>query len=176
MTSFIMVLVVGVLTLLMVTASRSATQVGDRHVLEYSVVWRWLVRAFWLFPIVIALVGIFSGPDPGERWIPVAIILGFTAICLPLTLEVFRRRIELSESGISQKSAWSQPLTIAWNDVRDVAWKHSGDIDVLSKRGKRVRVSVWLSGMDTFAEALETHLAHVPSTAVVVKRILSVRV
>ncbi|HEX7465090.1 MAG TPA: hypothetical protein VF309_00515, partial [Usitatibacter sp.] len=149
---------------------------GDLQVLAYSKVWKWLVRAFWIFPVVIALVGVFSPPVPGERWIPFAIIGGFTALCWPLTLEVFRRRIELGESGISQQSAWSRPVTIAWKDVRDVAFKLSGDIELVSTRGKKVRVSVYLSGMETFAETLERRLAHLPSTAAVVKKIRATRV
>jgi hypothetical protein len=176
MTSIVMGLVVGALTLLMVTAGRSATVVGDLQVLTYSKVWKGLVRALWIFPVVIALVGVFSPPAPGERWIPFAIIAGFAAICWPLTLEVFRRKIELGESGISQESAWSQPVKIAWKDVRDVAFKLSGEVEVLSTRGKKVRVSLYLSGRETFAELLETHLARLPSTAGVAKRIRAHRV
>jgi hypothetical protein len=176
MTSIIMFVVVGSLVALMVSASRTAAQVGDLQVLTYSNLWKWVVRIGWLFPIVIALVGVFSPPSPGERWIPLAIIAGFSAICWPLTLEVFRRKIELSESGISQKSAWSRPLTIAWKDVRDVVFKLSAEIEVRPARGRSVRVSLYLSGMETFAEMLETHLARLPSTAGVVKKIRAHRV
>src|SRR5471030_1196342 len=173
---FVPILVVAALTWLMVSASRTAKREGDVDVLTYSNAWKGLVRAVWIFPIVIALVGVFSPPSPGERWIPLAIIAGFSAICWPLTLEVFRRKIELSESGISQKSAWSQPLTIAWKDVRDVVFKLSAEIEVRPARGRSVRVSLYLSGMETFAEMLETHLARLPSTAGVVKKIRAHRV
>jgi hypothetical protein len=168
--------VMAVLTLLMVTASRSAAVEGDKQVLTYSNVWKMVVRAGWLFPIVIAVVCVFSPPVPGERWIPFAIIGGFAAIAWPLTLEVFRRRIELDESGISQKSPWSQPVAIAWKDVRSVAFKMSGEVEVLSTRGKKVRVSIYLSGMETLAVTLETRLARLPSTAGVVTKIRAVRV
>jgi hypothetical protein len=177
MTSYIVpILVVAALTWLMVSASRTAKREGDVDVLTYSGAWKGLVRAMWIFPVVIALVGIFSPPEPGERWIPFAIIAGFAAICWPLTLEVFRRVIELSDAGISQRSAWSKPVKIAWKDVRDVAFKLSGEVEVKPARGRSVRVSVYLSGMETLAEALETRLANLPSTAGVVNKIRAHRV
>jgi hypothetical protein len=177
MTSYIVpIIVVAALAWLMVSASRTAKRDGDVDVLTYSSAWKGLVRAMWIFPIVIALVGIFSPPAPGERWIPFAIIAGFAAICWPLTLEVFRRVIELSDAGISQRSAWSKPVTIAWKDVRDVAVKLSGEVEVKPARGRSARVSLYLSGLETFAEALEKHLAHLPATAGVVKKIRAHRV
>ena len=152
-------------------AARKARRVGVSEVLDYGPVWNGLSQVLWLFPFAIALVNWYSPPSPEERWIPVWIIVGFCALLLPLTLEVFQRKIELTDQGISQKSAWSKPVKIAWKDVRDVAWKISSEVEVQPKSGRSIRVNAWLSGMETFAEVLEKRLANLPSIPKVVNTI-----
>lgn len=176
MHNIVLVLVVATLTLLLASASRRGVREDGRMVLVYSPVWKGLVRILWAFPAVIAAVSIFSPPDPGERWIPFAIIFGFAALALPLTLEVMRRRIELTDSGISRISPWSAPLTIAWRDVRTVKWLGlSSEIELRSARAK-VKVSLWLSGMESFAEALDEQLAHLPAVPEVTRKLRAFRV
>lgn len=136
--------------------------------------WKWLTKLLWLFPLVIAIVSVASPPRAGEGWIPFAIMAGFSAICVPLTLEVFKRCIELSEAGIVQRSAWSKPVAIGWQDVRDIAWKAMSEIEVRGKRGRSIRISLWLSGLDTLADEFEQRLAHVPSAATIVARLARV--
>jgi hypothetical protein len=143
-------------------------------VLIYSNVWKVLVQVMWLIPAGGALVAAFNPPNPGEEWIAVALIVGASAICLPLTLEVFLREVELGKTAISQKSAWSKPVTIPWKNVRDVAWTMSSEIRVRPASGRSIRVSAWLSGMETFADTLETRLAHLPSMPGVVDRIRAI--
>ena len=55
-TAIIIGVVVSVLTALLISASRRAPRVGNRHVLTYSALWKQLVRLLWLFPLVILLV------------------------------------------------------------------------------------------------------------------------
>jgi len=169
--SLVMVLVTAVLTVLVATTSRAAAVENDVWVLTYSPVWRGFVKLAWLFPVVIAVVCVFSPPKAGERWIPFAIIIGFSALNLPLSLEVFKRRIELAENKITQYSAWSDPVTIAWLDVREVVWKLSNELHVRSKRGVLVRISMHLSGMDTLADEFETRLPHVPGIEKIAARL-----
>lgn len=171
MITLVIGLAASVFGLLVLSIERRAPQVGNRNVMTYNKVWKQVVGAFWLFPVVIAIVALIFPPDAGERWIPPAIIAGACALNLAMTLEVFRRRIELDESGISQQSAWSQPLTIAWKDVRNVAWRWTSEVEVQAARGRKVRVSLYLTGMVTFAEALKSRLGHLPCVAAIVTRI-----
>ena len=166
----ITLVVVAVLTLLIVTSNRHAAVENDVWVLEYSPLWRGLVKALWLFPMAIAVIAIVSPPNKGEGWIVFAIIFGFTAINLPLSLEVSRRRIELAENHITQHSAWSKPVTIAWQDVREVVWKLSDEIHLRSKRGAVVNISRYLSGMATAADEFEQRMPHVPGIDKIVER------
>jgi hypothetical protein len=174
MSAIVVAAVIALFTYLAKTADRIAARVLGRTVLTYSQVWKVLVQVFWLFPAGAALVAAFYPPSPGEGWMAVALIAGFSAICLPLTLEVFQREIELSKTAISQKSAWSKPVTIPWKEVRDVAWTPTSEIRIRPVRGRSIRVSAWLSGMETFADTLETRLAHLPSMPAVVGRIRAI--
>jgi hypothetical protein len=157
--------------LLKKAARREARTEGVAQVLDYAGIWQNMVKAFWLFPLTIGAVALYSPPSAEERWYPLWIILGFSAIILPLTLEVLKRRIDLTDKTISQRSAWSKPVTIAWKDVRDVSWKLSGEVVVVPKSGRTIRVNAWLSGMETFAQVLEKRLAHLPATPKVARAI-----
>lgn len=174
MTALVVAAVVALFTFLIRTAGRTAARVLGRQVLIYSKVWKGLAQALWLFPAGVALVAAFDPPNPGEGWIVVALVVGFSAICLPLTLEVMMREIELGKTGISQKSAWSKPVTILWKNVRDVAWTTTSEIRIQPMSGRSIRVSGWLSGMETFADTLETRLAHLPSMPGVVQKIRAI--
>jgi hypothetical protein len=142
---------------------RVARRAGVGHVLDYGPIWKGLARIAVLFPIVIAVVALYSPPRPDEMWIPGAIIAGFLALLIPLALEVFQRQIELTDQAIAQKSAWSKPVKIAWKDVRDVSWKISSEVVITPTKGRTVRVNAWLSGMETLAQVLEKRLVHLPS-------------
>jgi hypothetical protein len=176
MTTTIMVIVVFTMTALLATTARKAIKVGDLHVLTYSGVWKGLARFLWLFPLGVAIAVLVSPPNPGEGWIAVALIAVFSAANLVMTLEVFRREIAIGEAGISQRSAWSNPVTIAWKDVRDVAWSESNGVVLRPARGREIRISGWMSGLETLAQALETRLARLPSVPGVVKKIRAHRV
>ena len=145
-------------------APREARRQGVGHVLDYNPVLKIMTQVFWLFPIVLGLVAILSPPSAEERWVPAEIGAGFFALLIPLTLEVFQRRIELTDQAISQISPWSKPVRIAWKDVRDVSWKRvSNEVVIQPKSGRTIRVNAWLSGMETFAQVLEKRLAPLPS-------------
>jgi hypothetical protein len=133
------------------------------------------VRALWAFPVAIAILSVAFPPDPEDRWIVPVAVAGFGALMVVMTLEVFRRRILVGEHGIEQRSAWSSPLVIAWKDVREVALNLSSEIEVRPQRGRAIRVSLWLSGLESFARALEQHAGHLPSTAKAVLRIRAFR-
>lgn len=153
-------------------APRVARRVGVGQVLDYSPLWKRITMLCWLFPIVIAGVALYSPPSSDERWIPAAIVGGFFALLIPLTMEIFQRQIELTDQAIAQKSAWSKPVKIAWKDVRDIAWKNvSNEVVIQPKSGRTIRVNAWLSGMETFADVLEKRLAHLPASPRVVNRV-----
>jgi hypothetical protein len=154
LTALVVPLVIGVLFALLRTASREAAVEGDRRVLTYGILWRFFARWLWLFPIVIAVIAVVSPPTGEDRWIPLWLILGFSALQLPLTLEVFRRRVELTRDFLTVTSPWTGTARVRWVDVSAVAWKASGNLEVRSRTGKRVRVSAWLSGKDTLADEL----------------------
>lgn len=166
----ISLVVIAALVMLIVTSNRQAAVENDVWVLEYSPLWRGLAKAFWLFPVAIAVIAVVSPPNKGEGWMVFAIILGFTAINLPLSLEVSRRRIELAENHITQHSAWSKSVTIAWQDVREVKWSLSDEIYVRGKRGAVVWISRYLSGIATAADEFEQRLTHVPGIDKIIER------
>jgi hypothetical protein len=141
-----------------------ARRQGVGHVLEYNPVLKIMTQVFWLFPVGLGLAAILSPPSAEERWLPAQIGAGFFALLIPLTLEIFQRRIELTDQAISQLSPWSKPVRIAWKDVREVSWKIiSNEVVIQPKGGRTIRVNAWLSGMETFAQAMEKRLASVPS-------------
>jgi hypothetical protein len=165
------IVVAGVVAFLMMTASRTAKRVEDADVLTYSPQFRFIARALWLFPVVIAVIALFSRLGPGDGAIVMALIAGSSAICLPLTLEVFRREIAIREAGVSQKSAWSKPMTLAWKDVREARWRGTGELELRPARGRAIRISPYLSGIDTLADALEQRLPHLPSAGKAAQRL-----
>jgi hypothetical protein len=165
----------GLRALFLSASSRVKQTRNRRYVLTYSRLWRHLILSLWLFPAVIMIVVRVSPPSPDERWIAWALIVGFGALCLVATLEIFRRQIELADYGISQKSAWSPTVTIAWPLVREVIWQPTEEIVIRSKRGTSIRVSLWLSGMETFADELEARLSKLPTVADVAQRIRALR-
>jgi hypothetical protein len=168
----VIIIICAVFALLQMTIVGKARRVGVAEVLTYNSIWKGMTKLFWLFPVAIAVINFYSPPSAAERWLPVWIILGFCALCLPITLEVFQRQIELTDQGISQKSAWSKPVKIAWKDVREVVWKVVAmEVEVRPKSGRSIRVNAWLSGMETFAEVLEKRLGHLPSIPKVVNNI-----
>jgi len=175
-TTSVIVVVIFAMSALLATNARRVPKVGERHVLTYSGVWKWLARLFWLFPAGVAVAVLISPPNPGEGWIAVALIGVSSALNLVITLEVFRREIGLGETAITQRSAWSNPVTIAWKDVRDVVWSVTHGVVVRAARGKEIHVSVWMSGMETLAETLEKRVAHLPAVAEVTKKIRAHRV
>ena len=145
-------------------APRVARREGVAHVLDYNPALKIITRVFWLFPIGLGLAAILSPPGADERWYPAYIGGGFFALLIPLSLEIFQRRIELTDQAISQFSPWSKPIKIAWKDVRDVAWKWaSNEVVIQPKGGRTIRVNAWLSGMETFAQAMEKRLPDVQS-------------
>jgi hypothetical protein len=168
--------VVGVLTFLRIVASRHAQSEDGHDVIAYGPAWKWLVRAFWLFPAALLVAAFVGGVDREDRVLAFCVIGGFGAICVGLTLEVFRRRIELTDSGISQRSAWSPSISIAWKDVRDVTVTATSEVVVRSRGAGRMRFPMWLSGMETLAQALDRHLPQIPSAKVAAKRIRAFRV
>lgn len=143
------------------SSTREAAVYGGLHVVEYSGAWKGLVRLLWVFPVVIAIVAIVSPPRADEWWIPLAVIGGFSAIHVPLTFEVMKRRIEIAQSGITVKSAWHEPVGIAWLELASVGRK-ANELEIRTTRGKVVRVSSWLSGTGTLTDELERRVAKAP--------------
>lgn len=154
-TALVIPLVIGVLFVLLRSASREAAVEGGRQVLTYSGVWRFFGRWLWLFPIAIAGIAVVSPPTGEDRWIPLWLILGFSALQLPLTLEVFKRRVELTRDFVTVTSPWTGTARLRWVDVTAVAWKASGNLELRGRTGRGVQVSALLSGKDTLADELE---------------------
>lgn len=148
--------VIGTFTLLLRSASREAAREGGRRVLTYGPAWRWLSRGLWLAPVGFAVLALFIPAKPGEWWIPLALVGGFVALLVPLTLEVERRRIELGEDAIVSRSPWRGPVRMSWAEIGAVAWRAvANELELRSRAGGRLRVSVWLSGTGTLADELE---------------------
>lgn len=156
--------VVGVLTLLVHTSRAEAQRDEHGFVLGYSGVWKGLVKLLYLFPATVAVVCLVSPPKPEEWWMPYAIIGGFLALHVPMTLDVFRRQVRVDAQGIHSSSPWGAPVFMAWKDITEVHWKAAaGDVEFRSSRGERLSVPLLLSGLGTLAKAMAEHLPHVPS-------------
>ena len=176
LTTLVMVLVIVVLTVLLISADRKPLRRGDEEVLRYSPMWRWLSRGLWLFPIGVALAAMISPPNRGEAWIAVTLIAVSSALIAVISLEVFRREFVLDANGIRQLSAWSRPRAIAWGDVRKVSVNLGNEVVLRAAGDRQIRVSMWLSGLDALAAALESRLAAVPAVPRVVRSIRAFRV
>lgn len=154
-TGLVIPLVIGVLFVLFRSASREATVEGDRRILAYSGVWRFFGRWLWLFPIAVAVIAVVSPPTRKDRWLPLWLILGFSAVQLALTLEVFKRRVELTRDFVTVTSPWTGTARLRWEDITAVAWKASGNLELRDRTGRGVRVSALLSGKDSLADELK---------------------
>ena len=175
-TAIVMVLVIVVLTVLLVSADRKPVWRGEEEVLRYSAMWQWLSRGLWLFPIGIALAAMISPFNSGQAWIAGTLIGVSSALIYVISLEVFRREVVIDANGIRQRSAWSRPQAISWADVRQVSVNIASEVVLRASGDRQIRVSMWLSGLDALAAALETRLAAMPTVPKVVRTIRSFRV
>lgn len=167
-------LVAAVLTFL-VRAARNEVAPGDQIVLRYGTAFRVLMWVLWGFPVVVLVIAVISPPKPDEWWIPPALVGGFSVVAGPLSLEVWKRRVELSPTHVCMQSPWGPPVSIAWSQITEIRVREgAGDVEVRDPCRKRIRISLFLSGRRTLADELERRASSVPGVAEVASRIRAV--
>jgi hypothetical protein len=154
--SLVIAVVMATLAILASSAKAEAAIEGESRVLQYSSVWKGLVRLLWAFPVVITLIAMISPPKAEDKWIPLQLVVGFSALMLPLTLEVFKRRLEFTQGSISSRSPWSQPVSVAWDEIAAASWNSlTSQVELKTTRGQKLVVSQMISGRESLAQELE---------------------
>ena len=145
-------------------------------IVEYGGAWRGVTIVFFLFPVAIAVLAMVSPPKPEERWFPLQIICGFLAIIVPLALEVFRRRLRIDQDALVSESPWTGSVRIPWDEVTAVSYQPAMCWYVIDSRGQgRMRVGMFMSGLETLAAALAERAARAPEIEAGVVRMRSGR-
>lgn len=166
MKALVSILVVGVVTMLARLLLRpDSGRVEDRtpvRVLKYG----WRFRAFiLLFAGLIPVVGAWAylKGDIHDMADKVAAVL-LNMFALYAFLEVFLVRITFDESGISARSPWRGSRRIAWSEIIGYDFSGWNRWHLLrTTRQGTLRLSIYLTGLDTFFEALELHAPVEPS-------------
>lgn len=117
---------------------------------------------FGFFSALTVISNVF--PNETVTWWTTAIFVGFALMGVPLVIEYYKVRLELSEQGMVYWTYLRGRRTLRWEDVREVRFSPAMRWFRLETRnGEVARVSAMLIGLPEFANLL---LAHVPAEAV----------
>ena len=164
-------LVVLVLSLLTGSRQAEAPRSGQGFVMGYSTMWKRLTQLLFIAPVGIAIACVISPPKPEEWWLPYAIVGGFLAMLVPLAVEVFRHTVRVDDTGVHNFSAFGAPVFLAWKDIADVGFTMSSEVELRSRQGQRIRISLFLSGLGSLSEAMSRHLSHLSGLPAITQRI-----
>lgn len=135
-------------------ARRGAEIVEGRLLLRYSAGIRligWLGLAFGLF-ILFAVGQSTTAESPWMKW---GVGGGLFLACLSLLLEFLYVRISFDDEAIYTSSPWRKSRRIPWGALRGYDYSDTNRWHILKTEGfGTVRLSVLLSGLQTFHEAV----------------------
>ena len=111
----------------------------------------WVIAAFCLFSIYAA-----RQASDDQFVIACCVVSGFVATTLILLLEIYFVKILFDDEFIYTFSAWRPARKIPWTDVSGYAYSHFNKWHILQTTAHgRIRLSILLSGLGTFAQELE---------------------
>ncbi len=112
--------------------------------------------------IVVLLLGaalaaflILSARARGGSQVPRIFLLGLIVALAAATVDVLGVAHRLRPDGLERVTPWRRRAVVRWADVTSIAWIESTRwFEVRARSGERVRVSVQLTGMASFARAV----------------------
>jgi hypothetical protein len=150
---------VAVLLGLLMSARRADARAGAGvHVLEYPGVWRWFSLGLAvLIPLALfALVAFHPPRTPADAWAFTGLVAFFALLGGWLSVETWRR-VYLRPDGLVARSAVGREQHYAWEELSQVRPRPSMQQLELRFGQRRVRLSRYLSGLESLAEALRRH-------------------
>jgi hypothetical protein len=137
--------------------------------LRYGRLFRWFSLLTGLVPpLAVLTIVLFVQKRPlrpDERLPVVLLIIMFPTLALPLLVEFFRVRHRYDHEGLSFRSPWSKPRSIAWIDVASVRWRPVWKaLAFKTNTGVTVNLSPWLAGLRPFADVA---LARIPAVVLI---------
>lgn len=138
---------------LLKSSNEAAVVTGDQKKLTYGLPLRLLgIIAGILAPIGIAIV---VPTKPGEEWLALAMASFFLVpggYFLVESLSV----VVIDRSGIRKKSIWKGAQEIKWNEIKAVSYSKNLSCFVLeSFTGEKIRISMFIKGINQFVQDLE---------------------
>jgi len=119
--------------------------------LEYGI--RLKILTSFFVSIVMGLIVLYFIVD--EKYDVILGVLLFSALVLPIAIEVFFVRIGFDNEKIYCYSGWRQNRVVEWNEVESAKFSEISQWWVLkTKKSGKVRVSIYLSGLEDFLEEL----------------------
>jgi hypothetical protein len=141
------------------TARREARRDFAKYVLEYGRAMRGLAAFFALICAGLAVTSLFVSSR--DRIYVISMAVGFTALTLPLLLEFFRVRIIFDDESIYCFSPWRPFRLIPWSAVTSRYFSQAAQWHVIETTSYgRIRLPVYLSGIQTFLETMDKKLAN----------------
>lgn len=151
---------VAVLLGLLMSARRADARADEGgHVLEYPGAWRWFsVGSAVLVPLALfALVAAGHTPrTPADMWAFTGLVAFFVLLGGWSSVETWRR-FYLLPDGLVVRSALGRERRHAWEELSQVRPRPSMQQLELRFGQRRVRLSRYLSGLESLAEALRRH-------------------
>lgn len=144
------------------TESRPRFQLGDvRLTLRHN--WRFRVSVTFFALLLVGLC-LIAWLNPKEFWDESPWALWFVRISLSLFVPsgliemagAFRHRVLVDESGIVIVPAVGRRGSVLWSEVAEVMYGREGEsISVVTKAGRKHRISTFLNGYPYLRERLE---------------------
>lgn len=148
------VLATALLTWIVSRTDKNAAVAGDKKLLRYGTSMRmvgWILVAACLFFIC---AGYHASAD--QFTTACCVVAGFIVTTLILLLEIYFVRILFDDEFIYTYSAWRPARKIPWSAISGYAYSHFNKWHIMETNGHgRIRLSILLSGLGTFAQELE---------------------
>ena len=144
-----------------------AREEGKVFVVEYGRTIKRFVLVLWgcVGPTAIALaIGYSRIKAPGK--IGLVWLMGvFVLMMLVMHLEVFRVSIRYDAAGLRLRSPWRPNRTVPWSAIKEATFSKAMLWYVLSTAGLgKVRLHLWLSGLNSLLDELAAHGIAIPET------------
>lgn len=109
--------------------------------------------------VAVPVLAVVLGSDPDDRWAVLALIVILGGVGA-LLLNDCRGHVTVTDRGIQAFSPWRGRFDIPWGEI---AWFDYDGLShwfvLLSRDGRKVRVSTFYSGVPQFVEKVRGHVA-----------------
>lgn len=120
------------------------------------------LAGFLFFAAIAVISNVFANAT--TSWKTTTIFVGFALLALPILVDYFAARHEVSEEGLRYGRLFGSDGYLPWRDLKSVRFSDPMKwFRLESQSGKVVRLSVMLMGLPTFAQLL---LAYAPRQSI----------